>query len=176
MNLKAFIKAGDMKKNTEFTREEAVEELKYYGIEGSFLYLIDIIPLIEMIWADGKAQDSEIKIFDKYLEKHVKWVNTQASFQALTLRDAKAFANRFLKKRPSPNLLKTLRILLSRIHNISENEEIKSRFKNSLLAACIDIAASSVTKYPYDYDNRFNPAEKKCFFEIVDSLELKKRK
>ncbi len=164
-----------MKKTTEFTRAEAVEELENYGIKGPFLYLIDIIPLIEMIWADGNAQDSEVEIFDKYLEKHVKWVNTQAGFQALTFSNAKAFADGFLKKRPSPDLLKTLRLLLSRIHNASENEEVKNSFKSSLLSACIDIAASSVTEYPYDYGNRFNPAEKKCFFEIVDSLELTKR-
>ncbi len=165
-----------MKRIADFTRAEAVEELEHYDIEGPFLYLIDIIPLIEMIWADGKAQESEIEILDKYLDKHVKWVNAQADFQVLTLKEAKTFAARFLKKRPSPALLKTLRLLLSRIHNTSQNEEVKSRFKHSLLAACIDIAASSVTEYPYDYDGRFNPAEKKCFFEIVDSLELKKQK
>jgi hypothetical protein len=161
-----------MNKITEFTRAEAADELEKYGIEGSFLYLVDIIPLIEMIWADGNAQDSEIEIFDHYLEKHVKWVNAHANFQALTFKDAKAFADNFLKKRPSPELLKTLRLLLSRLHNASENEEFKSSLKKSLLAACIDIAASAVTEYPYEFSNRFNPAEKKCFFEIVDSLEL----
>ncbi len=163
-----------MKKITDFTRTEAVEELASYGIKGPFLYLIDIIPLIEMIWADGKAQESEIEILDKYLMEHVRWVNKQAGFQTLTLKEAKAFANRFLKKRPSQDLLKTLRLLLSRLHNTSQNEAVKTRFKSSLLAACIDIAASSVTEYPYDYCDRFNPAEKKCFFEIVDSLEFRK--
>ena len=162
-----------MKKFREFTRAEVVEELEHYGIEGPFLYLIDIIPLIEMIWADGKTQESEIEILDKYLVKHVKWVNKQAGFQTLTLKEAKAFANSFLKQRPSPKLLKTLRLLLFRIHNTSQNEVVKSRFKSSLLATCMDIAASSVTEYPYDYSDRFNPAEKKCFFEIVDSLERK---
>jgi len=39
-----------------------------------------------------------------------------------------------------------------------------------LLAACLDIAASSVTQYPYGLHDRFAPEEKRCFFEILESV------
>jgi len=42
--------------------------------------------------------------------------------------------------------------------------------KESLLAACLDIASSSVTQYPYGLHDRFTPQEKRCFFEILQSL------
>jgi len=42
--------------------------------------------------------------------------------------------------------------------------------RGSLLAACLDIASSSVIEYPYGLGERFNPAEKRCFFEILESL------
>ncbi len=155
----------------DYTRAEAIDELKKYNIEGPFIYLIDIIPLIEMIWADDKAQVSELEILSNYLEKRVDHINKLSGFKTISLTDAEAFAHRFLKQRPSPVLLSTLRNLYSKIHNTSQNEAAKNRFKNSLLATCLDIASSSVTNYPYEHGDRFNPAEKDCFFEILDSLE-----
>ena len=42
--------------------------------------------------------------------------------------------------------------------------------KDSLLAACLDIASSAVTEYPFGKGERFTGAEKRCFFEILESL------
>lgn len=44
-----------MTKELMKAREETIEKLRGYGIEGPLIYLIDIIPLIEMLWADGIA-------------------------------------------------------------------------------------------------------------------------
>ncbi len=51
------------------TREEAIEDLSRFGIKEPYTYLLDIIPLIEMIWADGEAHDSELAVLDEYLHK-----------------------------------------------------------------------------------------------------------
>ena len=85
--------------------EEAIEELGRFGISGAQVYLIDLIPLIEMIWADGKAQDAEVSILANYLKKHVKHINAMAGYEALSLEAAKAFVAKFLEKRPDPKLL-----------------------------------------------------------------------
>ena len=55
-------------------RKEALKKLSRYGIEGAYVYLIDVIPLIEMVWADGTAQDSEIAIIDAYLHEQVAMI------------------------------------------------------------------------------------------------------
>lgn len=159
-----------MPQTHKLTRSEAVEELNRYGINGPNLYLIDVIPIIEMIWADGKAQEGEIEILERYLQNLVNRINLLAGYETLTFKSAKKFVTGFLKKRPDPKLLKALRSLHSQIHLSSENETIKNEFRDTMLATCIDIASSSVIEYPFGPGERFNPDEKRCFFEILDSL------
>ena len=153
------------------TRQEAIEELQQYNIHDAQIYLIDIIPLIEILWADGKVQLGEIAILNEYLKKHVSHVNQIAGDDIITLEEANDFASRFLKKRPDPQLLKTLRSFITPIRFSCSNKISKELLRESLLAACLDIAAISVADYPYQLHERFNPAEKRCFFEILESLE-----
>jgi hypothetical protein len=57
-----------MSENQNMLYDDAIEELERFGITGAQIYLIDLIPLIEMIWADGKAQDAEVSILADYLK------------------------------------------------------------------------------------------------------------
>lgn len=155
----------------QMNREEAVERLKAHGIRGAQIYLIDIIPLIEMIWADGHVQDSEVAILDSFVKEHVARINKMAGYEVLTMDAAKTFVERFLKERPNSELLKTLRSLIAPIRMTCSDEKLKDVFRDTLLASCLDIASSCVTEYPYKLCDRFNPAEKRCFFEILESLE-----
>lgn len=148
----------------------AIEELRKYGIKGPQVYLIDIIPLIEMIWADGRVQKGEIDVLDDYLEKHVNHINKLAGYDILNLEDAEKFVSLFLKKRPNGDLLKTLRSFIAPVRLSSSDTDLCNIFRESLLAACLDIASSAVTDYPYKLNDRFNPQEKQCFFEILESL------
>ena len=63
--------------------DDAIAELEGFGITGAQIYLIDLIPLIEMIWADGKAQDSEVSILADYSKAHVKHINQLAGYEPL---------------------------------------------------------------------------------------------
>ena len=159
-----------MTKTPKLTRQEALDELKRYGITGSQIYLIDIIPLLEMIWADGKPQDGEVAILEDYLEKHVIHINELANCELLTLEGARSFVLQFLRKRPDTELLKTLRSLVAPVRLSSSDTAENNALRESLLAACLDIVSSSVIEYPYRLGERFNPAEKRCFFEILESL------
>ena len=156
------------------SREEILEQLSSLGITGKDVYFIDYIPLIEMIWADGQAQKGEVDIFYDFLKNHVQHLNQAAGYKAFKLRDAVKFVSKFLKKRPSPKILKTLRNLAACSGYLREDRQKRELFKDSLLAICMDIAASSVTKYPYGLHERFNTAEKQCFFEILDTFEDRK--
>lgn len=159
-----------MTKKRELLYDEAVEELERFGITGAQIYLIDLIPLMEMIWADGKAQDAEVSILADFLKKHVKHINTMAGYEALSLDAAKAFVTKFLEKRPDPQLLATLRSFIAPVRLATSDPDKRERLKASLLAACLDIASSSVSDYPYGLHDRFNPDEKNCFFEILESF------
>ncbi len=160
-----------MTRKCTISRQEAIDQLRLCGIEGTEVYLIDIIPLIEMIWADGRAQEAEIELLADFLKRHVNHINRIAGCKLLSLKSAKKFALRFLRKRPDPKLLQLLRNLIKPVRLATSDILADDETCMSLLAACLDIASSSVTKYPYGLNDRFNSSEKKCFFEILDSLE-----
>ena len=48
-------------------RETALAELRRFGIRGPNVYLIDLIPLIEMVWADGRAQPAELDHLETFV-------------------------------------------------------------------------------------------------------------
>jgi hypothetical protein len=153
------------------TREQALAILRRHGIRGAEVYLIDLIPLVEMIWADGKAQESEVAVFEEYLGRHVRSLNAMAGHQMLTLEVARGFVRRFLLERPDPELLRTLRSLVSAVRLSSSDAARNEELRDSLLAACVDIAASSLATHPHATGERFDEAEKRSFFEILESIE-----
>ena len=155
-------------------REEIMDQLKAFGITGKNVYFIDYIPMIEMIWADGQPQQGEIDIFYDFLERHVNHLNKMAGYNAFKLEEAVQFVSRMLKERPDPEMLKTLRKLAAQAGLFQQDTEKRAQFEKSLLAICLDIGASSVTKYPYGLHERFNSDEKRCFFEILDTFENRK--
>ena len=154
-----------------WTRQEAVEELHKFGIQGAQLYLIDFLPLIEMLWADGKAQVGEIILLSEYVDRHVKHLNSLAGCKVVSSDEARAFVARYLEERPEPKLLRTLCALIAPVRLSSSDHSLNDALRGSILAACIDIAASCVTEYPFEGHERFTLEEKRCFFEILDSLD-----
>ncbi len=159
-----------MDKEAIVRREKALKELKRYGIEGPEVYLIDLIPLIEMIWADGKAQEGEVEILEDYIPKQIDHINKMAGYQIMNQETANSFVHRFMHTRPDPELLKTLREFIAPLRLSTSDHDANEALRSSLLATCIDIAASCVLEYPYGISERFNPDEKLCYFEILESL------
>ncbi len=154
----------------EMTRQDAIDRLHDFGIYGEQVYLIDLIPLVEMIWSDGYAQEAEINIFETYLTQHVNRINGLAGYKMLTIESAHAFVQRFLTDRPSEKLLETLRSLIPPVRLTSSDTDGNDKLRSSLLQGCLDIAASSVTQDPSEAVDRFCSAEKQCWFEIFDTL------
>ena len=159
-----------MEQEAMIARKEALKELSRYGIEGAFIYLIDIIPLIEMVWADGIAQDSEIAIIDAYLHEHVNHINMIAGSDILSFEEAHDFISGFLSIKPDPEFLQTLRSLVVPVRLSTSDSDFNGAVRESLLATCLDIASSAAAQYPHKLHERFDPSEKRCFFEILDSL------
>lgn len=96
-------------RNNALDRQEALDFLASLGIEKEKIHLIDLVPLIEMIWADGKVQPGELVILKRWLHKHVEHINQMAGYKIIRLSDAMAFAQRFLIRQPKQGLLKKIR-------------------------------------------------------------------
>jgi hypothetical protein len=88
----------------------------------------------------------------------------------LTIEKAEQFLQRFLNCRPSEKLLHTLRSLIPPLRLSGSDDDANQMLRTSMLQGCLDIAASSVTEDPYQAIERFCSDEKKCWFEIFDTL------
>ena len=83
--------------------------LSRYGIEGKQIYLIDLIPLIEMIWAGGQAKAEKIDFLYNFIKRHINHINRLAGYVVLSMADAINFTGPYLTSRPNMALLKKLR-------------------------------------------------------------------
>jgi hypothetical protein len=152
------------------TRQEAIKELSLFGIKEPQTYLVDIVPLIEMIWADGEVQESELAIFNEYLHKRVQQINEMAGYTAIDSQDAHAFVYRFTKQRPQNDFLRMLRWLVGPAILSSSDSHYGDSLLRLLIEAYIDIAANAVRKYPYGLHDRFDSGGKRYFFEILKTF------
>lgn len=151
------------------TRAEALARLARFGIRGAEAYLVDLVPLIEMIWADGDAQPEEVEELHGYARRHVARLNQTAGYTMLKEADARAFVDRFLRERPDPALLAELRELVAPLRLSSSSEADNEAVRSCLLASCLHIAARSGS--PRGGRRRITDLERAAFFEILDSLE-----
>ena len=150
-------------------RQDALDILSKYGIEGVYVFLIDAIPLIELMWADGKNQPHELDVLKGYVEHQVERINEMTSQEMLTTAQAREFLLQFISKRPDPLFLEELRKLVEVVVLQGENAE---EVRECMLSHCLDVAANALVTYPYiGHDKRFSFEEKKCFFEILESID-----
>lgn len=147
-----------------------LKKLEKYGIQGKYLYLANILPLIEIAWSDGRINEQELQLLQDFLKNHIKIINEKVGADVITYKDASNFLMKYLKKRPSQSLLKTLRTLaLSYMTNDSKQLESD---KLTILKYCLDIGSCCVLHYPYGIHERFSEEEKKSFIEIMKELNI----
>lgn len=151
------------------TRAEALDRLARFGIRGAEVYLVDLVPLLEMVWADGDAQPEEVEALHDFVARHVRRLNELAGYTMLKEADGRAFVQRFLRRRPDPALLAELREMVAPLRLSSSSEAENQALRSCLLASCLDIAARSGP--PGGGVRRITAPERATFFEILDSLE-----
>ena len=55
--------------------QDAFDRLKnQFVLKDSDFYFLDLIPLIKIIWADGRNQESELQILYKFVIEHVAYL------------------------------------------------------------------------------------------------------
>ena len=130
--------------------QDAFDRLKnQFVLKDSDFYFLDLIPLIKIIWADGRNQESELQILYKFVIEHVAYLDQQAGVRAITVEHANDFLDRFAHQKPSDRLLDellTISVLLD-----SDKQHTRRR---TILEYCLDIAAACTTEYPFDLRGR----------------------
>ena len=151
-------------------RQEALNELARIGISGEKVYLIDLIPLIEMALADGTIQDGEIAVLNLWVQKQVKHINQLAGYNIITIEDAMKFVDRFLTPEIDTDLLVKMRQCIGPLRLANQEGDYSERLLKRILSGCLEIAAASVTSYPYGIGERINQKEKTLFVEILKTF------
>ena len=151
-------------------RDEALERLAAHGIAGTDVYLLDLLPLIEMMWADGLVQHAEQALFDAFVTEHVEAINALAGADILSTPQARQFASRFLRERPDDRLMSDLRALIAPVRFSASASADNDARRISIIEWCLDIGAACVATYPYGDRERFRAAEKERFLAIVTAL------
>lgn len=82
--------------------EEAVRVLSALGFEGRDIYLAELIPAVEMAWADEVIQPNERAMLESYCETLVERLNQQAGARFFTLSRALALLDRLSARRLRP--------------------------------------------------------------------------
>lgn len=152
------------------TRPEAVERLERHGIKGTDVYLLDLIPLIEMMWADALLQAQERELFQQFMLDHVSAINAFAGTDVLSVEQAQRFASRFLETRPDDRLMQELRSLVPPLRLQSSDTAGNEARRRAIIDWCLDIGAACVTGYPYGSRERFKDTEKERFQAILRAL------
>jgi len=145
-----------------------------YGISGGLIYLLDVVPLIEMVWADGTNQPAEIRLVYKFALDRLAQLSSYAEGQqALSIDETNAFLDRFLSSPPPAGLLRELRQLC--LHGSADRVEdpVDRAIRcQTILEYCMDIAAAAVTRYPYGDRERVTREEKGLLLELMGALNI----
>lgn len=162
-----------MQNVVRITREDALTVLEtQYGIQGHEIYLLELIPLIEMVWADGRSKPPEAALVYEFALRRLAELDYEADgLNVLTAGQVNAFVERFLSKQPSPTMLRELRQLAMPVIFDHSDPQVNNKRRRMILEYCLDIGAATVPRYPYDAHERFSPPEKALLLELVEALQ-----
>lgn len=157
----------------DLTREDALAVLEtQYGIRGREVYLLELIPLIEMVWADGQKQKAEVGLVYEFALRRLAELDRQAhGMDVLSAGQVNAFIERFLSKRPNPATLRELRQLAMPVIFDHSDPRVNDKRRRIILEYCLDIGAAAVHRYPYGAHERFSQPEKALLLELVEELQ-----
>ena len=141
--------------------------LASYNLEENHIYLLELIPLIEMIWAEGKNKTPEINILYHFTIEHLARLNRDSnSVEVISEDEVNRFIDRFIHERPDPQMLKDLRDVCAIRISEKTDEADRQASREAILNYCIDIAAACASQYPYKFNERIVAEEKKLLIEL----------
>ncbi len=152
------------------SRDKFEQLAREFDLKPADFYFLDLIPLIEVMWLDGKNQESELNILYQFVLEHIAYLDKAAGAHILTVEDANDFLDRFAHHKPSQKLL-------SELHNIITKEtSIIEHRKMDILEYCLDISAACVVHYPYGNRERIRQDEKEFLLKLFAEFNISPKK
>ena len=151
-----------MNKHSEFERLKST-----FSLKDADFYFLELIPLIKVIWSDGKNQQAELQILYKFVVEHISRLDQLAGIRVVTSEQANDFLDRFAHQQPDAQLLNELEAF-STLHNKNQDPSRSA----SVLDYCLDIAAACTNKYPYDMHERIMHEEKVLLKTLFKELNV----
>lgn len=140
-----------------------------FGLTSETIYLLPLVPLVEVMWADGLLQRSEIDVFHECLTHHVDNLSRLADNQTVvSVAEAQKFARDLFKAPHDPLKLSRLRELAVQVLNLDPDVEQR----RTVMDNCLDLAAIAVLRYPYGRRERVMTAEKQLLRDLFETLKL----
>jgi hypothetical protein len=154
------------------TRQELLAILEMdHGVSGGEVYLLELVPLIEMAWADGPPRPAEVQLLYEFALRRMAELDGEAGgVDVLTAHQVNAFLDRHLGQRPDPERLKSLRRLAMAFIFEHSDPGVNERRRRAILEYCLDIGAASVGRYPYGRHERFGARKKALMLELVETF------
>jgi hypothetical protein len=84
-------------------RDASVKWFANLGLRGDELSLAELLPAVEMAWADGAVQPNERAMLAAYCDTLVRQVNERAGAERVRLDDALVRLEKLLSRRLSPS-------------------------------------------------------------------------
>jgi len=137
---------------------------KRYSLKDADFYFLDLLPLIKIIWADGRNQEEELKILCHFLIEHIAYLDKKLRLPIITTNQANDFLDRFAYKKPSNELLDDL-------ENLFLTLGITPLRPQSTLDYCLDIAAAC-SSHPFGMHDRVIKEEKILLQKIFKELSI----
>lgn len=155
-------------------RQDILNEIvNEHGLDPLDIYLLPLIPLIEVIWADGRAQQAEVDLLLDFTRRWLELLKEDAGGDTvISAAQARKFLERFLRQRPSTILLERLRELGLDVLAQNSNQGQVIQRSRTILEYCIDIAAATVKTYPYGPRERVMDQEKHLLLEFMHSMQI----
>jgi hypothetical protein len=147
--------------------------LKQHGLYDNHVYLLELIPLIQMMWADGKNQEEEIAILNRFAMQHLARLSRlNDGVMPISVEATNEFLKRFTQSPPSDDLLDDLKSLC--IGRLTEKSDAsKAQFQaDNIINFCIDIAAACAEQYPYEFDERIVIEEKRVLRNLMQEFDF----
>ncbi|NOQ16710.1 MAG: hypothetical protein GQ581_06585 [Methyloprofundus sp.] len=137
-----------------------------FDLKSADYYLLDLIPLIEMMWLDGKNQEGELKILYQFVLEHIAYLDEAAGVQVVSIAEANDFLDRFAHNKPPQKLLTALHEFIAQEKGVAEHRKV------DILEYCLDISAACVTNYPYDIRDRIHDYEKTFLLKLFAEFNI----
>ncbi|TGN40268.1 hypothetical protein [Marinobacter confluentis] len=122
--------------------------LSQHDLPASFIYLAPVLPIVQVMWADGRNQMPERAKLHCIIENHCKTLSELAGgAEIVSANDIERFDQAFIAHRPDPQVLEALTGMASGV--IANRESAPSPqgsdslfSTDQLFHACLEIAAT----------------------------------